>query len=668
MEMNFKRPPKGSFFYNFQDSNPELLICANSYFKTIRQHFESAKDSILICGWSFNMDIVMGEDGKTLKDVLFSLPETVNVKILIWDYPIFYVADRDPFIGLSIALQNKKNISFERFDFHPLLSSMHSKMVVVDEEHLFVGGIDLDLGRRDGEYNKSDDPIRVDKDGESFKPFRDYALHFNSQEVKVFAQFFDQLWESQIKQKSFIEAKHEGQEGNVYISRTVPKFKGNKQDRSIFKMHKWLIQNAKDYIYIENQYLTSEKIVELLVETLKKEDGPEVVIVVSYGKMPFIEKMSMGALLTNYVNTLVNNDPYERLKIYTLFTGDDKDREYVKIHSKCIIVDDQYLKIGSSNINNRSMEFDYELDALFIGDKVRSFKTRIFQTLLSYGGPVEIKDSIIETFETAKKQYNKIVEVKDILHEKSIMVEYKDYLPLDKKEMTFFERAGQMFITKKRFINLNYKIIFGCLMLILAVMGALYVGPDEVNKAVQKVIASLDVESSFFLMAVFFVAYSLLGPIFFPLNAFIFICGAYLDIAQAFTTAIAGALSVATTSYWFGAFFASDMKIDSKIEKVQQLKRLLKRNSLMTLVFLRVVPVAPYPLVNMVCGKFKVGFSKYITGTFLGVLPGTCAFILFEKQLIELIQAPSIVNLVSLILVVILFIFGIRFIRRRMSE
>ena len=195
MEMNFKRPPKGSFFYNFQDSNPELLICANSYFKTIRQHFESAKDSILICGWSFNMDIVMGEDGKTLKDVLFSLPETVNVKILIWDYPIFYVADRDPFIGLSIALQNKKNISFERFDFHPLLSSMHSKMVVVDEEHLFVGGIDLDLGRRDGEYNKSDDPIRVDKDGESFKPFRDYALHFNSQEVKVFAQFFDQLWE-----------------------------------------------------------------------------------------------------------------------------------------------------------------------------------------------------------------------------------------------------------------------------------------------------------------------------------------------------------------------------------------------------------------------------------------------------------------------------------------
>ena len=104
-------------------------------------------------------------------------------------------------------------------------------------------------------------------------------------------------------------------------------------------MHKWLIENAQKYIYIENQYLTSEKIVDLLIEGLKRKDGPEVVIVVSYGKMPLIEKVSMGALLTDYVQRLVENDPYNRLKIYTLFTGDKNDREYVKIHSKCMLVD-----------------------------------------------------------------------------------------------------------------------------------------------------------------------------------------------------------------------------------------------------------------------------------------------------------------------------------------
>ncbi|MBC77697.1 MAG: hypothetical protein CME64_16955 [Halobacteriovoraceae bacterium] len=665
--MNFKSLPKDTYFYSLQDDDPELIICANAYFKTIRQHFEQAQESILICGWSFNMDIVMGEDGKTLKEVLFSLPETVKVKILIWDYPIFYVADRDPFIGLSIALQNKSNIHFERFDFHPLLSSMHSKMVVVDNKDLFVGGIDLDLERRDGEYNKSDDPVRVDKDGEVFKPFRDYAFHFKSQNTKKFSSFFDQLWESQAGQKSFLETNHSEGEGNVLFSRTIPKFKGNPQDRSSFKMHKWLIQNAQDYIYIENQYLTSEKIVELLVEVLKKENGPEVVIVVSYGKMPFIEKMSMGALLTDYVNTLLSNDPHNRLKIYTLFTGDDNEREYVKIHSKCIIADDRYLKIGSSNINNRSMEFDYELDALYVGEKVVEFKNRIFKTLLGYGEPIDIRKSIIKTFELAKEKHNKIVEVKDILHDKSIMVEYKDYLPLDKREMTFFERAGQMFITKKRFVMMNYKIVIGAAMLCLAVLGALYVNPGQVDSFVKAFLSTFNVESSLLLMGVFFLSYTALGPIFFPLNAYIFLCGAYLDLGHAFITAIAGALSVASISYWFGAFFGAEIKAESKIEKVKQLKRLLKRNSLLTLVFLRVVPVAPYPLVNMVCGKFRVGFAKYITGTFIGVLPGTTALIFFEKQLIELFQSPSLANIITIAIVVILFLFGMRFVRRRMS-
>ena len=83
--------------------------------------------------------------------------------------------------------------------------------------------------------------------------------------------------------------------------------------------------------------------------------------------------------------------------------------------------------------------------------------------------------------------------------------------------------------------------------------------------------------------------------------------------------------------------------------------------------FLRVVPVAPYPLVNMVCGKFRVGFAKYITGTFIGVLPGTTALIFFEKQLIELFQSPSLANIITIAIVVILFLFGMRFVRRRMS-
>ena len=665
--MMVKAPPKDAFFHCFQDDDPELIICADSYFKSVRQSFERASKSILICGWSLNLDILMDDDGTTLEDVLFSVPDHVQVKILIWDYPIFYMGDRDPFLALNIALANRDNISFKRFDFHPLMSSMHSKMVVVDDKELFVGGIDLDLERRDGEYNKASDPLRADKNKSGFKPFRDYALHFQSTDVKSFSEFFEQLWHSQQDQKSDILASKELTHGNVFFSRTIPKFKDNPQERSSFKLHKWLIKNAKKYIYIENQYLTSEKIVELLVDVLKKDEGPEVVIVVSYGKMPLIEKVSMGALLTDYVQILVKNDPHNRLKIYTLFTGDKEEREYVKIHSKCMLVDDKYLKIGSSNINNRSMDFDYELDALVTGTKIIEYKERIFNTLLGYGEDIEIKESVIETFENAKKRFNKIVEVKDVLKEKSVLVEYKDYLPLDKKEMTFFERAGQTFITKKSFVKMHMKLVIGLAMLVLAVTGAFLVRPEEVKGVVNTIMSSLDVESSLILMAIFFISYTILGTFFFPLNAYIFLCGAYFSMAQAFGLAIAGALSVASLAYWVGAFFGKDIHAESKIEKVNQLKRLLKNNSLLTLVFLRIVPIAPYPLVNMICGKFRVGFNKYILGTFIGVVPGSAALIFMEKQLIDLVQKPNISNVLILIVIGVVFLLAIRFVKRRMS-
>lgn len=663
--MSNTSPPRDAYFYSAADSGPELFVGGKSYFADLKQSLNKAKKSVLICGWSLNLKTVMDDKGTMIKDILFGLPESVDIKILIWDYIIFYVADRDPFLPFKVAARNKKNISFERFDFHPVMSSMHSKMAVVDDEVLYLGGIDIDLHRRDGPYNLARDSSRKEIDGSPYQPFRDYMFKFQGESALYFSNIFRQLWVSQKNQRSeILPGRGSPREGNVYFARTVPKFKNNPKDYSSFHLHKWLIQAAKEYIYIENQYLTSDKIVDLLINRLAERDGPEVVIVVSYGKMPVLEKISMGALLTESAKKLLKSDPWKRLKIYALKSG--PNGPFVKVHSKLVLVDDTYVKIGSSNINNRSMRFDYELDVLYSGPKTMEFKSQILSTLLGTGENVETEGSLIAVFEEAKKRNGKLVELKQILQEESAFAEYKDYLPLDKKEMTFFERAGQIFVEKAALKKINSKILAGALILALIIAGALWVDVENAKDNMDRFILWLEVSNGYVLMGIFFFGYLALGSIFFPLNAYIFLCGAYFDTFEAIALAMGGAVGSASISYGVGAVFKTEVR-ESKIEKVNQLKRLLKKNSLKTLIFLRMVPVAPFPLVNLVCGKFGVPFSRYFTGTLLGVAPGSFVLIFMEKRLLDFLKAPDLSGFLLLAGLAALFWYGARIFRRRMS-
>jgi phosphatidylserine/phosphatidylglycerophosphate/cardiolipin synthase-like enzyme len=56
------------------------------------------------------------------------------------------------------------------------------------------------------------------------------------------------------------------------------------------------------------------------------------------------------------------SDPGNRFRIYTPVTkgGDD-----IYVHAKVMIVDDQLLRVGSSNLNNRSLGLDSECDLAF---------------------------------------------------------------------------------------------------------------------------------------------------------------------------------------------------------------------------------------------------------------------------------------------------------------
>src|SRR5258706_7835455 len=116
-----------------------------------------------------------------------------------------------------------------------------------------------------------------------------------------------------------------------------------------------MIERARDYIYFENLYFNSERIRAALKASLARPEGPEIVVVTRLLSHGWLEEITMTTLRTKLVNELRAADPHGRFEVFYpdirgLVAGTCLD-----IHSKVMAVDDEWLRIGSANLSNRSM-------------------------------------------------------------------------------------------------------------------------------------------------------------------------------------------------------------------------------------------------------------------------------------------------------------------------
>lgn len=120
---------------------------------------------------------------------------------------------------------------------------------------------------------------------------------------------------------------------------------------------------ARDHLYIETQYLTARQVGDRLAALLEQREGPEIVILVNYRSHAFVEHMVMGQNRDRLIRRLTQADRYDRLRVYYAVVPDSTGADLsIELHSKVIIADDRFLRIGSSNLNNRSLGFDSECD------------------------------------------------------------------------------------------------------------------------------------------------------------------------------------------------------------------------------------------------------------------------------------------------------------------
>ncbi len=114
--------------------------------------------------------------------------------------------------------------------------------------------------------------------------------------------------------------------------------------------------------------------------------------------------------------------------------------------------------------------------------------------------------------------------------------------------------------------------------------------------------------------------------------------------------ALTGMVSGAVFTYGIGRFVGAQA-VDSWSDtgRVHALASALKRRGLWAIILIRVVPIAPFVMVNVAAGAIRVPLSQYVLGTFLGLAPGTVMLSLFTDRLANAFNAPSVQSLAWLL-------------------
>ncbi len=130
--------------------------------------------------------------------------------------------------------------------------------------------------------------------------------------------------------------------------------------------------SAQEFVYLENQFLWSTEIVDVLVNKLRRPPSADFRIVLVLPTRP-----SSGADTTRgQLGRLLEADDGQRLLPATVRSHEAGTHGPIYVHAKVGIVDDRWLTIGSANLNEHSLFNDTEVNVLS-QDRELARKTRL---------------------------------------------------------------------------------------------------------------------------------------------------------------------------------------------------------------------------------------------------------------------------------------------------
>ncbi|HMJ45534.1 MAG TPA: VTT domain-containing protein [Pseudolabrys sp.] len=671
-----------------------MLIDGANYFAAIRRAMIKAQRSILVAGWDLHAQTrLVGPSGEVddgypplLADFLTALvnerPQLV-INLLLWDFPMLYAAERDPFPTYSLRWNTPSQIRFCLDDCVPLGSSQHQKLVVVDDAVAFSGGLDITIRRWDTSAHNIDNPHRLDPTGKPYKPFHDVQMMVDGEAARALGELVRERWACAASENlPRIACDNDPWPDHVTpdftdvdigIARTQPLYENQAEVQEVERLFLDMIDAAEHSIYIENQFLTSPLIAEHLAKRLRERPQLEVLLVGPMSHDSWLEAYSMKVGRIGFAKTL-NDAGGARVALVYPQVAQGERQVPVMIHAKVMVVDDKSLRVGSANLNNRSMGTDTECDLVIVAknDAERARVTAARNRLIGdhCGASAEevtaalavANGSLVEMARSLRRNGHSLQPIVDT-------PESADELAAAVQGVADPSRpfGAERFVT--RLFGGLMPARHGAIILKAIVAGLLVLGlaliwrtvPLAKPEAVRDAFAAIaeNRAAPLIVLAAFIIG----GLVAFPVLVLIAATAATFGPWLGFGYAAAGALASALVTYAIGAAIGKRPLRNFLGPKLNRIRQRVARRGVLTVAAVRMVPVAPFTVVNLVAGASGIPVLDYTAGTLLGMLPGLIAISAVGHQFARILTAPTGTDFALLgaaIAVWIAFTFGVQ--------
>ena len=672
-----------------------VLIDGKAYFGAFREALKRARRSVMIIGWDIDsrMKLVRDESSDDLPVRLGEFIQSLvrrnrklHIYILIWDFAMIYAGEREWIPMFRPYWRRHRRVHFIMDSMHPLGASQHQKLVVVDDRLAFCGGFDLSKWRWDTPDHRSKDPMRVDPDGATYKPFHDVQMMVDGEAAAALAELARERWKTAGGRRCVSgdtrndpwphDVMPDFRNVDVAIARTMPPYAGRTAVREIEQLYLDSIAAARRNIYAENQYLTSHRVVDALIDRLTEPSGPDILIVLMRETGGWLEQHTMDVLRGRLLEKLRAADKGDRLRVcYPDIPGSGDDL-CVKVHSKLMIIDDNLLRVGSSNISNRSMGLDSECDLVIeatsdeqrqhiaairdrlLGEHLGVSGEEVAQAMTETGSLIATVDRLAGSERTLSALDGRVPDDIDRQVPDSAVIDPERPVAAEDLAAEFI-RSGDVEPARR-----HIAIPVAVLVIALSLAAAWRWTPlgEWLDPQTMQAVLNAVADSPFALLLVLCI-YVIGGLLIMPVSVLIMATGLAFGTWAGIFYALVGATASAAVTYVVGRITGRDVIGRFAGPRVNQLGKRLARRGILTVVALRIVPIAPFTIINMVAGASHIRFRDFIIGNAVGLIPGVLAIVFFVDRIIAALHTPGwteFLVLAAAVLVIVVATWALR--------
>jgi phosphatidylserine/phosphatidylglycerophosphate/cardiolipin synthase-like enzyme/membrane protein DedA with SNARE-associated domain len=677
-----------------------FLVDAGPYYEALASALERAERQVVVLGWDIDSRVRLRRGGgasaqqselrRLLNAVVSRRPE-LEVYLLSWDYALIYALERERVPLYNLELRTHRRVHFHLDDRHPPGASHHQKVVVIDDGVAFAGGIDLTCHRWDTPRHGARDPRRVNPDGQAFAPFHDAQIAVSGDAARALGELARERW--RVATGQVLEAPAVAPGGwppglrpdvtdiEVAVARTLPASGQQGEVREVERLFLDTIAGARRTIYIENQYLTATTVRDALARRLREEEGPEVIIVGPRQASGWLESSTMDVLRGRLLDRLRAADRHGRLGVY--YPRLEPSGEAVYVHAKVMVADDEIARVGSANLANRSMGLDSECDLAIeaagrpdVRAAIRGLRERLLAEHLG------VDAASVAEAHAARGSLGGAIErfrgtgERDLVPLDLEIPEWLDRMiperppfdppaPLEPEEV-LAQLVPEEIQRGSRRPLLRGALLLAALLLLAATwrwtpMGE-WIDPLVLSRWAEPIRGSWIEPLA--AIATFVVGGSLMFPLTVLVLYTVLVFGSFAGLAYAF----GGALASAWISFALGRRLGRRAVRRISGSHLDRISRGLARGGILGVVVVRLIPVAPFTVVNLVAGASRFKSWEFLAGTAVGLLPGMIALTLLGDRVEAAIEDPSVASVAGVAVTAAAIVAAAALLSRRLKR